>query len=145
MVPNRGLSLRRAELRPLRVFQAVQFGYSAKVNTTQFQPFCSKPLQPVGRLNRPSVKPLSREYLREVVSARVAQSLISLGLMGNVLPFASIIRKAESGPRDSEPDAPDYPLDEPRPPRIEDPPPQPAPEAPYVVGARRRAKQEERP
>jgi len=65
-----------------------------------------------------------------------------------VLPFASVIRIADDDPRDDgsekEPDAPDSPPDEPRPPRIEDPPPQPAPNTPYVVGARRRAKQEER-
>jgi hypothetical protein len=39
-------------------------------------------------------------------------------------------------PRDREPDeAPETPLDEPRPPRIQDPPPQPEQKGPYTVRA----------
>jgi hypothetical protein len=41
------------------------------------------------------------------------------------------------GPGDDESDgdeAPETPLDEPRPPRVQDPPPQPDPKGPYVVG-----------
>ena len=39
-------------------------------------------------------------------------------------------------PRDQDPgEAPETPLDEPRPTRIEDPPPQPDPKGPYTVGA----------
>jgi hypothetical protein len=41
-------------------------------------------------------------------------------------------------PRDKDPDdeAPETPLDEPRPPRIQDPPPQPEQKGPYTVQAR---------
>jgi hypothetical protein len=35
---------------------------------------------------------------------------------------------------DADNEAPETPLDEPRPPRIEDPPPEPDPKHPYVVG-----------
>jgi hypothetical protein len=39
-------------------------------------------------------------------------------------------------PRDNDPDeAPETPLDEPRPPRVQDPPPQPDQKGPYVVHA----------
>ena len=41
------------------------------------------------------------------------------------------------GQRDPEKDkAPETPLDEPRPPRVQDPPPQPDQKGPYVVQAR---------
>ena len=41
---------------------------------------------------------------------------------------------AEGGERDPDKDeAPETPLDEPRPPRIQDPPPQPNQKGPYVV------------
>jgi hypothetical protein len=41
--------------------------------------------------------------------------------------------------RDNEPDeAPETPLDEPRPPRVQDPPPQPDQKGPYVVHAEHR-------
>jgi hypothetical protein len=36
-------------------------------------------------------------------------------------------------PEEDDNEAPETPLDEPRPPRIEDPPPQPDPKHPYVV------------
>jgi len=36
-------------------------------------------------------------------------------------------------PEKDDDEAPETPLDEPRPPRIEDPPPQPDPKHPYVV------------
>ncbi len=42
-----------------------------------------------------------------------------------------------NGPADDDEDgdqAPETPLDEPRPPRVQDPPPQPDPKGPYVVG-----------
>lgn len=68
----------------------------------------------------------------------MAQSLISLGLMGGILRFSTTDRNAGFHASDDgtgkEPEAPERPPDEPRPPPIEDPPPQPAPRAPYVVG-----------
>ncbi len=42
-----------------------------------------------------------------------------------------------NGPSEDEEDgdqAPETPLDEPRPPRVQDPPPEPDPKGPYVVG-----------
>jgi len=66
--------------------------------------------------------------------------------MGDVLPFTSSQNggnpQEDEGSK-KEPDAPDWPTDEPRPPQIDDPPP--APDTPYVVGGRRSAKQEGRP
>jgi hypothetical protein len=53
-----------------------------------------------------------------------------------IVPFAK--RNGDKKPivRDQDPDAdkaPETPLDEPRPPRIQDPPPQGGPEGPYVA------------
>jgi hypothetical protein len=51
-----------------------------------------------------------------------------------IVPFAK--RDGDKKPIDREQDpdeAPETPLDEPRPPRIQDPPPQPGPEGPYVA------------
>jgi hypothetical protein len=42
-------------------------------------------------------------------------------------------------PEKDDDEAPETPLDEPRPPRIEDPPPQPDPKHPYVVKHMNRA------
>ncbi len=83
----------------------------------------------------------------------VAQTLISLGwsfLMSRGCAFQCFGRPANIGrhplsafepdtgddEHDGEPDeAPETPLDEPRPPRVEDPPSQPEPKGPYVVHA----------
>ena len=42
----------------------------------------------------------------------------------------------DEGHQDSD-EAPETPLDEPRPPRVQDPPPQPGQKGPYVVRAQR--------
>jgi hypothetical protein len=61
--------------------------------------------------------------------------LITLGSVG-VVPFRSRDEKKTPVDRDDDRDpdeAPETPLDEPRPPRIQDPPPEPVPEGPYVA------------
>jgi hypothetical protein len=53
-----------------------------------------------------------------------------------VVPFRSRDEKKTPVDRDDDRDpdeAPETPLDEPRPPRIQDPPPEPVPEGPYVA------------
>jgi hypothetical protein len=70
----------------------------------------------------------------------VAQTLISLGQM-RIAPTRASLETAAVAPdgtddeeRDKDTDeAPETPLDEPRPPRVEDPPSEPNEKGPYVV------------
>jgi hypothetical protein len=74
-------------------------------------------------------------------SEAAAQSLIIAGLMGlywsgSGRPYALVPEPEAPDKRDPESDeAPETPLDEPRPPRVQDPPPQPDQKGPYVVHA----------
>ncbi len=59
-----------------------------------------------------------------------------MGVHWNEVCRAYGVVLAPEGPDDPEKDSdetPETPLDEPRPPRIQDPPPQPDPKGPYVV------------
>jgi hypothetical protein len=61
--------------------------------------------------------------------------LITLGSVG-IVPFAKRDDGKKPIARDQDQDrheAPETPLDEPRPPRMQDPRPQPGPEGPYVA------------
>jgi len=50
------------------------------------------------------------------------------------VPFGSRDDRGKPTDGDREPDeAPETPLDEPRPPRVQDPPPEPVPDGPYVA------------
>lgn len=76
--------------------------------------------------------------------APAAQTLISTGLMGlywstGNRTYAFVPDPETPDTRDPESDeAPETPLDEPRPPRVQDPPPQPGQKGPYVVQAKYR-------
>jgi hypothetical protein len=62
-----------------------------------------------------------------------------MGVHWNEVCRAYQVVLGPTGPDDSEKDTddtPETPLDEPRPPRVQDPPPQPEPKGPYVVRAR---------
>jgi hypothetical protein len=51
-------------------------------------------------------------------------------------PYGFVPDPETPDPRDNDSDeAPETPLDEPRPPRVQDPPPQPDQKGPYVVDA----------
>ena len=53
-----------------------------------------------------------------------------------IWPTARLEQPRDEDPeRDPEDDTPDTPLDEPRPPRVEEPPPPPEQKGPYVVSA----------
>jgi hypothetical protein len=61
-----------------------------------------------------------------------------MGVHWNEVCRAYSVVLAPAEPDDTEKDsdeAPETPLDEPRPPRVQDPPPQPDPKGPYVVRA----------
>ena len=48
-------------------------------------------------------------------------------------PDPNTADERDRGPDDQTPETPETPLDEPRPPRVQDPPPQPDQKGPYVV------------
>jgi general stress protein YciG len=106
----------------------------ANVIATQFQPYCSDPLQRRGFSSK--VKLVSRPTIGTYEphpNPAVAQNLISPGYGGR-WQMALSPGHDEEGPRDRDPgEAPELPEDEPQPPPVEDPPPEWDRKGPYTV------------
>ena len=100
---------------------------AAQPITTSPKPFCSKPLQLCEMApHRPM---FAFGHLRRKSGLGAS---FSRGIELDIVGVAMSADKRD--PRDDEPDeAPETPLDEPRPPRVQDPPSQPDPKGPYVV------------